>query len=143
MWYDALDVAKYIITQCSAAGKPVSNLKLQKMLYFLWVDFYKRTQRALFFDDICAWQLGPVIPDVYYQYCSYAGRPIFASYSSEIREDDEKILDDLIECYIDTPASVLVSRTHAPGTAWDEIFKDGLGNRDVIPFSLIIDKEVG
>lgn len=143
MWYDALQVARYVITRCFEAGKPVSNLKLQKMLYFLWVDFYKKKAKKLFLDDICAWQLGPVIPDVYYEYCSYAGRPIFARYESEINACDEKILDELIEKYVNISATELVAKTHELGTAWDEIYRNGLGNREVIPFSLIIAKEVG
>lgn len=142
MWYDALQIARYIITKCSLAEKPVSNLKLQKMLYFLWVDFYKETGRKLFLDDICAWQLGPVVPEVYYAYCSYAGRPIYTQYVSEIIDNDEKILDNLLDKYIDVSANELVSKTHEPGTAWDTVFNGGTGNREVIPFTLIIAKEV-
>lgn len=143
MRYSAMEVARYIITRCSKKGRAISNLKLQKMLYFLWVDYYKKTSRKLFFDDICAWQLGPVVPEVYYEYCSYGGRPISAEYASEIKKNDQWILDDLIDDYIDVPASVLVSRTHKSGSAWDRIYKNGLGNRKIIPFSLIIDREVG
>ena len=143
MRYNAMEVARYIITRCSEKGRAISNLKLQKMLYFLWVDFYKKTNRKLFLDDICAWQLGQVVPEVYYEYCSYGGRPIFAEYTSKIKNNDQRILDDLIDDYIDVPASVLVSKTHKKGSAWDKIYKDGFGNRRVIPFSLIIEKEVG
>lgn len=62
MWYDAAEVAKFIITECFKSNIAISNLKLQKMLYFLWVDFFKKTGRRLFMDDFCAWQLGPVVP---------------------------------------------------------------------------------
>ena len=143
MWYDALEVARYIISRCTQLDKPISNLKLQKMIYFVWVDFYKKTRRKLFLDDICAWQLGPVVPTVYYEYCSYAGRPISAVYSVEIEEKDTTILDEIINQYIDVSPNTLVNRTHALGTAWSEIYAGGKGNRKVIPFSLILDKEVG
>lgn len=143
MKYSAMEVARHIITKCSEEGKAISNLKLQKMLYFLWVDFYKKTAGFLFSDDICAWQLGPVVPEVYYEYCSYGGRPIFAEYTSKINNNDRWILNDLIDDYIDLPASILVSRTHKSGSAWDRIYKNGLGNRKIIPFSLIIEREVG
>jgi len=142
MWYSALDVARYVITVCSEAGKPIGNLKLQKMLYFLWVDFYRKTGRFLYLDDICAWQLGPVVPEVYYQYCSYGGRPIYAQYVSAIESADEDILNAIINQYIDVPAHELVDRTHEQGTAWDSIYKNGIGNRNPIPFSVIIAKEV-
>ena len=74
--YSAVDVAKYIVSYSTQQGKSISNLKLQKMLYYLWVDYYKSTGRELYVDDICAWQFGPVVPDVYYEFCSYAGTPI-------------------------------------------------------------------
>lgn len=143
MWYSALEIARYIITSCFYEKRPVSNLKLQKMLYFVWVDFYRKTGRMLFWDNICAWQLGPVVPEVYYEYCFYAGSPICLSYASEIEETDREILDSIIAVYLPIPANVLVDRTHAPGSAWDTIYENGLGNRKVIPFDLIIRKEVG
>ena len=141
--YSALNVSQYVITQCSKVGKPISNLKLQKVLYFLWVDFYRATKNYLFFDDICAWQLGPVVPDVSYQYCSYGGRPIYSTYESAITAPDEVLLKNFITKYMDIPSSTLVNRTHAPGSAWDQIYQNGTGNRKVIPFPLIISKEVG
>ncbi len=71
--YPAQYVADYTISYCTRAKKPISNLKLQKMLYFLWVDYYKKTKCELYLDDICAWKLGPVVPNVYYNFCLYAG----------------------------------------------------------------------
>ena len=39
--YKAQEVAKYVVGECTRNGKPVDNMKLQKMLYFLWIDYYK------------------------------------------------------------------------------------------------------
>lgn len=33
--YDALDVAKYIVNKCTSENRPITNLQLQKILYFL------------------------------------------------------------------------------------------------------------
>lgn len=57
MLYSALEIARYIITECTHRQKPLSNLKLQKILYFIWVDFFRISGRFIFYDDICAWQL--------------------------------------------------------------------------------------
>lgn len=143
MWYNVTEIARYIITRCSELQRPVSNLKLQKMLYFLWVEFYKKTGRMLFIENIYAWQLGPVVPEVYYEYCSYAGRPIIGVYNSAINSEDIAILNSIIEQYVYVSASELVNRTHARGTAWDSVYRDGAGNRNIIPFDLIIAKEAG
>lgn len=143
MWYDALEIARFIIAECFKRNINISNLKLQKMLYFLWVDFFKRTGRMLFFDEFYAWQLGPVIPNVYYEYCSYAGRPIVEYYNTNVSVEDQAILDSLVKQYASIPASQLVNMTHRKGSAWDTVFRDGAGNRNVIPFDLIIQKEAG
>lgn len=143
MWYSAMEIAEYIITACYNLDNPISNLKLQKMLYYLWVDFYKLTGRRLFLDNICAWQLGPVVPEVYYEFCSYAGNPIRLIYFITISEADVEILSGIVNKYLPIPANELVNETHASGSAWDIIYQNGLGNRKVIPFDLIIAKEVG
>ena len=83
------------------------------------------------------------MPIVYYEYCSYAGRPICNVYQTTVSEDDQQILSSILDSYIDVSASVLVDRTHQSGTAWDCVYRNGEGNREVIPFPLIIHKEVG
>ncbi len=139
--YSAKQVSRFIITYCYNKNHPVSNLKLQKILYFSWVDFYKETHEILFNDEICAWQLGPVVPEVYYEYCSYGGRAICESYNNDIDTKNSQILSEIIDRYIYKLASSLVDMTHRPGTPWSEIYCDGIGNRDTIPFELIISRE--
>ena len=39
--YDALELAKYIVTKCIKDGCPISNLQLQKTLYFIQRQFLK------------------------------------------------------------------------------------------------------
>ena len=46
MTYTASDIAKYIVSYCFRKRKPVSNLKLQKMLYYMWIEYYKRLKKA-------------------------------------------------------------------------------------------------
>ena len=74
--YDAVSVAKYVINYCMKKAAPVTNLKLQKILYYLWIEFYKATGKPLFNNTIRAWPLGPVVPDVYDRFCAYGGLPI-------------------------------------------------------------------
>lgn len=139
--YTATDIAKYIITYCHTKNQPISNLKLQKMLYYAWIDYYKATKTELYLDDICAWNLGPVVPNVYYEFCSYAGTPIPHDYQIHIIDAEKKVINPILEKYVNIAASTLVNRTHEKDMPWNVIFQDGLGNRDIIPFSLIIEKE--
>lgn len=145
MEYTAMGIAKYVVDYCADKGKPISNLKLQKMLYYLWIEFYKETKKYLFSEHIYAWQFGPVVPDVYYEYCSYAGIPIIPmtnnceSYIVEYKE----YIDSIIEKYLPYSASELVKKTHEQGKPWSIIYKNGLGNRNEIPFQLIKELECG
>lgn len=142
--YSAMAVADFIIDSCSRRNEPVSNLRLQKLLYFAWVDYYREIGKSLFYDYMYAWQLGPVVPEVYREYCSYGGRPINLYMESiEIKPEDVDRLNDILEKYRLVPVSELVERTHRPGTAWYQIYDGGKGNRQVIPFELIKEKEFG
>lgn len=143
MIYNAMSVANFIINKCYLDGRPVSNLQLQKLLYFAWVEFYRKTKRTLFLDCICAWQFGPVVPEVYYEYCAYGGRPINIRCETEIMGEDEKLLGNFVDEYVKIPVNILVNRTHEKGTAWDIIYNGGTGKRKIIPFELIKQTECG
>ena len=62
--YSALELSKYIVTKCINDGEPISNLQLQKILYYIQRDFLRQGEAA-FSDTIEAWQFGPVVPNVY------------------------------------------------------------------------------
>lgn len=52
--YKALDVAKYIINRYREEETPVTNLKLQKLLYYSQVECVAKKGKALFIDEIQA-----------------------------------------------------------------------------------------
>lgn len=54
--YNAIDLSKYIVSKCVIDGHPISNLQLQKILYYIQKDFLQRDEVA-FSDNIEAWQL--------------------------------------------------------------------------------------
>ena len=44
--YNALTVAKYVIKRCNDSKRTISNLKLQKILYFIQAEFLAVTGRV-------------------------------------------------------------------------------------------------
>ena len=54
--YGALDIAKYVITKCTKDKHPISNLQLQKILYYIQRELLQQGL-AGFSDDMEAWQL--------------------------------------------------------------------------------------
>lgn len=62
--YRAEDVAAYIINKQVDDGYPISNLKLQKILYFVQAEFLVSKDEPCFDDVIEAWDFGPVVESV-------------------------------------------------------------------------------
>lgn len=143
MTYDSIAVANFVINKCYMDGGPIGNLHLQILLYYIWIEFYRQTKGVLFSDCFCAWKSGPVVPEVYYKYCAYGGRPINIRCEIEIMEEDEKLLDNYVDDYVKIPLNVLVNRAHEKGTAWDIIYNGGTGKRKMIPLELIKQTEYG
>lgn len=74
--YNASIIALYIIYHENEHGRPVSNLRLQKLLYFIQANFLVTTDKPCFSDDIEAWDFGPVVPSIYKEYKLYGGNSI-------------------------------------------------------------------
>lgn len=72
----ALRIAEYIIEYHTRKEWVISNLRLQKLLYFIQAFFLSVLDRACFPEDIEAWEYGPVVPVVYYEYKCYGSRNI-------------------------------------------------------------------
>lgn len=139
--YTAIDLSKYIVSKCINDDHPISNLQLQKILYYIQKDFLSRDDIA-FSDDIEAWQFGPVVPNVYYHYCGYGAMPISSTHERfDIDTKDKPAINQIIENKRILDPWTMVAETHKPNGAWDQIYKKGLGNHQVIPIELI--KAVG
>lgn len=135
--YSALDVAKYVINKCTVENHPISNLQLQKILYFLQLKYLVDNGRVLFTDEIQAWQFGPVVPEVYYQYCGFGSMAITMNYEINIDVDDSNQIDAIVEQKRCKNPWDLVEETHSEGKAWAIIYRNGLGNHMIIPVELI------
>lgn len=138
--YKAIDIARYVVDRCCEHGNPISNLQLQKILYFLWIDYYADTSENLFNDHIFAWSLGPVVPEVYNEFKHYGASRIWEEYNIELTARDKRIIDRSVDRNAKYSAYDLVNRSHRKGGAWDIIFNNGRGDRYLIPYSLIKEK---
>ena len=139
--YNAIQIADYAVAHCIDTEHPISNLQLNKILYFIQKHFLSKNSKGLFEEDFEAWQFGPVVPDVYYKYCSFGGMRILTKPQQliDIEETKKKeIIKITNEKSILNPWE-LVSETHKKGSAWDIIYNNGQGNHKIIPKKLIKD----
>ena len=65
MNYNVLDISRYIINYSNVKDYGISNLKLQKILYFVQAYFLIETGSPCFKEKIEAWDFGPVVPKAY------------------------------------------------------------------------------
>ena len=135
--YRAIELSKYIVSKCIDDGFPISNLQLQKILYYIQRDFL-RIGKPAFPDAIEAWQFGPVVPNVYYYYCGFGAMPISIPEEKPwISIADRSMIDKIVDSKRILYPWDLVKETHQTGGAWDRIYDNGNGNHHKIPIDLI------
>jgi uncharacterized phage-associated protein len=98
----------------------LTNLKINKLLYYAQGHYLARTGKPLFDAQIEAWGLGPVIPEVYHEYKSRCKDVIINAkqYKSSLTDEEFNVLLDVAAEYGKYTAAYLVNKTHAPGTPW-------------------------
>ena len=115
--YNIEIVSEYVLAKCTELGTPISNLQLQKFLYYVQGYNYRKFSEPAFKEDFYSWMYGPVSPDAYYKYCSYIRRPIEKNadnvFKSLIFQDKQTkiMIDNVINCCLQYSPSKLVNMT--------------------------------
>lgn len=109
----ALDVAKYIVSyQQEKKTKPkfiINNQRLQKLLYFIQAFSYNKRGKPLFQDEMEAWPLGPVVPDVYFYYPTYGELAEPAGAKSGCSKKEIKFVQSIVDKLEDYPTEQLTT----------------------------------
>lgn len=139
MSYKVLDVCKYVIDYSNEKEYGISNLKLQKILYFIQAYFLiKQPSRCCFDDKIEAWDFGPVVPKAYRKYKQFGSSDIptiidFEKSDSNdcITGDDKNLIKTVIDKFADYSATDLVGLTHNQ-SPWIDAYIPHM-NREITP----------
>jgi len=92
------DVANYFLKcQDSDAGDLMSNMKLQKLVYYAQGFHLAIKDRPLFDEPIMAWEHGPVCVALYKKYKKYGGRAIPIPYDVNAYDLFDKETRDFLE----------------------------------------------
>ncbi|OOF53559.1 Panacea domain-containing protein [Rodentibacter trehalosifermentans] len=125
-------VAKYFLSLCNEdSGDLISNLKLQKLVYYAQGFSLAINSRPLFNEKIQAWPHGPVVPDLYEEYKRY-GSGALPTVNLDINfddfsEEDKELLDDVYEVYGQFSAWKLRNMTHDE-YPWKSTYQQGRSN---------------
>lgn len=119
--YPVLSLSNYICSTASDHEKTVTNLQLQKILYYIQGYFIKYLDSLAFNEDIYNWQYGPVVPEAYFEYNTNLSNPIrnididaANEFENALKKDRKayKLLHRVLAECLKHTARELVSKTH-------------------------------
>lgn len=105
------EVADFFLAFADDKGETISNLKLQKLVYYAQAWFVANYEKPLFKGEFQAWVHGPVLPELYRTYKERGSSPIP---TSRELEEVEKALDPAILEYLKE-----VARVYMPSGAYE------------------------
>ena len=113
---NAITVAQYFLSQVDEnAGDAITNLKLQKLLYYAQGFHLAVFGEPLFDKPIEAWVHGPVVDSVYQEFKQHGNGPIPCDDDldwSTFPRDSQELLDDVYCVYGQFSAWKLRDMTH-------------------------------
>lgn len=112
----ARDVAEYLLQLSDTETNDITNLKLQKLVYYAQGFHLAMYDKQLFPDLIEAWQYGPVVSELYHAY-KQNGNQIIAptdsyDFSEQFTKDQEELLREVNEVYGQFSGMKLMNMTH-------------------------------
>ena len=144
--YAVLDVCRHTINYSNDMNYGISNLKLQKVLYFIQAFFLISTSEPCFKEKIEAWDFGPVVPEAYREYKQFGSSNIprvsyIVEFDSEdiwnstvkryednsIFEDDQKRIEEVVDKFSEYSATDLVAITHDQAP-WKDAYVPRMNN---------------
>ena len=133
--FDVIELSKYIINKCIDTNHPISNLQLQKILYYIKKQYLKKGLLA--FDDYFeAWPYGPIAPKSYYEFCYYGAMKLVNHF--EVRKFNKtRIIDSILKEKSQLDPWIMLEDTQTSGGAWDLTYKNGKGYKSLIDNALI------
>ena len=132
------DVVKYLLYRYSFDGEPITNLKMQKLLYYVYVWNLVLNKERCFEEKFQAWPNGPVLPSVYQNLKFYGAAPLGtdflevktptleeyeATLKKSLGDDLVNVIDQVYEKYGIRTAFELVALTHNE-LPWTKARKD-------------------
>lgn len=114
------------------AGNAISNMKLQKLLYYAQGFAMATLGKPLFNEDFEAWEYGPVLRVVYDRFKQYgsAALPKPEKFSfDEYTEDERCLLDEIYRVFGQYSAWALSEMTHQT-PPWREAFPNGIISKE-------------
>ena len=133
--YDVRALANWFIDQMMLAGRSVTNLSLNKLVYFAVERFLVERNILLTPAKIEAWQYGPVFREIYHALSQNENKQVedkiskfsvqdrrMVIASADIKPDDIAFLTEIVETYGSLTAGQLTSLSHKDDEPWFSVW---------------------
>jgi uncharacterized phage-associated protein len=158
MPYPAKAIANEFLKLARKEGRTLTQMQLQKLVYFAYGWYLAITGQRLIDERIEAWQWGPVIPSIYKEFRRFGSSPVTdqakkvmfrdgkaglfpVSVQSDNPNEDAfalKVIKRVWDIYGKYSASALSNMTHAPNSPWTRKSDKEIKGTD-IPDQLILE----
>jgi uncharacterized phage-associated protein len=135
MSLDGRAVANFVLDFCEARGRRITNLCLQKIVYFCHVWSLIQLGKPLVRHQFEAWQFGPVLQYLYREFRRFDDQPIVgratkidpatgksAIVKYALDDETEELLNRVVDFYSLLSPADLVQMCHAKGGPWDKVW---------------------
>lgn len=133
--YDVRSIANWFIRRFASSGTLVTNLSLNKIVYFAFERFLVERSVLLSKAKIEAWAHGPVFREIYHSLKNYGDTPVtdeikkfsvrerkLVPASDALQASDEEYLEELARTYGRLSAGQLVDLSHRANEPWAAIW---------------------
>lgn len=160
--YNVLDVSLYVVNYSAKKETPISNLQLQKILYYIQAMFLVNKGVECFKEDIVRWTYGPVVKEAYDEFRAYGNNKIpkeaqysnisFDNKTNNIKFEQKKLdegvflpedialMNSVIEAYRNKEAFELVNKTHSEDP-WKKTKPNEIMKKEIIRNYYVSNKE--
>lgn len=140
--HSAVSVANAFLDLAQREGKSLTNMQLQKLVYIAHGYFLARQNRPLFYNNIHAFEWGPVIPNLYKLLRQYGAGEVAEFIATDeqpiVPESEEMdVIREVWDDYKEMSGLELSDLTHRQGSPWSETWRQN--QFGVIPDDLIAD----
>lgn len=121
MMYPLYDVTYTMLQIASKLGMPLNVYRLQYALWLLHIDRLVQGKSPIFHATFEAWEYGPAIPSLAYEYIQFGNEPISIPeglYSPYIESGDRAGIEDTVKFVSEKHINTLYDMCASDNKAW-------------------------
>lgn len=132
---DVRAIANFVLDLAEAEGRSISNLSINKVVFFLHAYFLVQFGEPLVSAKVEAWNLGPVFRELYREFKMFGDQPIrgrahrispdtgereLCEY--DFSDNERRFLEEIGRKYVGFSSGALVTMSHEKGGPWEQVW---------------------